>query len=121
MQRRALYRSPWFLHGPTLVVCTLVVAVAAVMSTTPQVVSIFGWEIPELCSWRRWFGIECFGCGMTRSFVFMAHGDIVSAFQMNKLGPVLFSGVAIQIPYRPYVLWRSLSARSAQLRDAAGR
>jgi hypothetical protein len=36
----------------------------------------------------------------------MAHGQFVSAFQLNWLGPVGFSIVLAQIPIRGFKLWQ---------------
>ncbi|NVB80590.1 MAG: DUF2752 domain-containing protein [Kofleriaceae bacterium] len=36
------------------------------------------------------FGIDCPMCGMTRSFVALAHGDIGAAFRFHPAGPLLF-------------------------------
>lgn len=57
-------------------------------------------QLPEMCMSRRIFGISCPGCGLTRSFVAMAHGEFVLAAQANPMGPVLFVLCWIQIPYR---------------------
>ena len=37
------------------------------------------------------FGQECPGCGLTRSFAAMGHGDFESARALNPLGPVLLA------------------------------
>jgi len=83
-----------------------VVFVAAVLSPSPEALSFFGQDIPILCSFRRITGYGCPGCGLTRSFVFMAHFRPLEAFQMNYMGPVLFLGFAFQIPYRLFTVWR---------------
>jgi hypothetical protein len=44
----------------------------------------------SLCLIKLVFGIECLGCGMTRAISSVLHGDIVSAFQHNKLVIVVF-------------------------------
>jgi hypothetical protein len=57
-------------------------------------------SLPPFCMSTRLFGITCPGCGLTRSFVAVAHGEYVLALQMNGLGPVLFFLACLQIPYR---------------------
>ncbi len=56
--------------------------------------------LPDACWSRRIFGIACPGCGLTRSFVALAHGGVQSAFYFNPLGPILFAVCFFQIPYR---------------------
>ena len=50
-----------------------------------------GWPIPKL---RCWFyhatGIPCPGCGLTRSFMAMARGDLLRAVQFHAFGPLLY-------------------------------
>ena len=36
-----------------------------------------------VCLFKNIFGIPCPGCGMTRAFLFIAHGDIRSALELN--------------------------------------
>jgi hypothetical protein len=69
-------------------------------------VSLFGFEVPLLCSFRRMTGYNCPGCGMTRSFAFMAHGHVIEAFRMNAIGPLFFAFLASQVPWRIWRLWR---------------
>ncbi len=57
-------------------------------------------QLPSLCSSRSWFGIECPGCGLTRSFIALASGDLEASFRYHRLGWLLFSAVVLQIPYR---------------------
>jgi hypothetical protein len=58
------------------------------------------------CAFKRLTGIECGGCGLTRSFVSLAHGDVESAVQFNPVGPWIFILALLQIPYRALKLWR---------------
>ncbi len=46
---------------------------------------------PQLCPLRALTGLPCPGCGLTRSWVFAAHGDLASAFGFNAFGPVFFA------------------------------
>ncbi|MBI5251316.1 MAG: DUF2752 domain-containing protein [Desulfomonile tiedjei] len=54
----------------------------------------------DTCLSRRVLGISCPGCGLTRSFVAMAHGETRAAFRYNPMGPILFVVCCFQIPYR---------------------
>lgn len=45
---------------------------------------------PELCPFRAMTGLPCPGCGLTRSWVFLGHGDVGAAVGFNAFGPVLF-------------------------------
>lgn len=42
-----------------------------------------------LCLFNLVMGVPCPGCGMTRSMVRLADGDVVGAFRMHPAGPVL--------------------------------
>jgi hypothetical protein len=43
-----------------------------------------------LCMFRRATGIPCGGCGLTRAFVQLAHGELWSAIQLNPIAPLAF-------------------------------
>jgi hypothetical protein len=62
--------------------------------------------LPELCSFRRMTGMDCAGCGMTRCFISLGHGDVPGAWNYNPAGVLLFGIVVFQIPFRAWQLWR---------------
>src|SRR3954454_16571087 len=45
--------------------------------------------LPPLCLSREWFGVCCPGCGLTRSFVYLAHGDWRASWEAHRLGWLL--------------------------------
>lgn len=47
-------------------------------------------EAIPLCVIRYFSGIECPGCGLTRSFLSMARLDIGDAFRFNAAGPLIY-------------------------------
>lgn len=65
-----------------------------------------GWQMPPLCMSRAWFGIECPGCGLTRSFVSLAQGQVTESLRFHRLGWLMAFAVVIQVPYRLYELNR---------------
>ena len=59
-----------------------------------------GLPLPPMCMSQEWFGVSCPGCGLTRSFVHLAHGDLEASLHSHRLGWLLMAAAAIQIPYR---------------------
>jgi hypothetical protein len=55
---------------------------------------------PPLCVSREWFGVRCPGCGLTRSFIHLAHGRWDAAWHAHRLGWLLALLVLLQFPYR---------------------
>ena len=49
---------------------------------------------PVVCAFRALTGLPCPGCGLTRSFVATAHGELQEAFAFHLFGPFLFLGCA---------------------------
>jgi hypothetical protein len=58
------------------------------------------WPIPSSCPSQVVFGVDCPGCGLTRSFIHLAHGDWRRAFSTHRAGWLLALAVVLQIPYR---------------------
>lgn len=56
--------------------------------------------LPHTCMSRQLFGVECPGCGLTRSVIHLAEGDLKSSWQRHRLGWLLGFAIAVQIPYR---------------------
>ncbi len=63
----------------------------------------FGWlpglPMPEMCWSRSLFGAKCPGCGLTRSLVYLAHGDWRASLTMHRLGMVMALAILAQFPY----------------------
>lgn len=43
---------------------------------------------PVICPFRRLTGLPCPGCGLTRSWVHLMHGDAPAAFAVHWFGPL---------------------------------
>lgn len=50
---------------------------------------------PVLCPFRALTGLPCPGCGLTRSWVYLMHGDIGSSLASNWFGPVLIVAIVL--------------------------
>lgn len=48
---------------------------------------------PILCPFRLITGLSCPGCGLTRSWVYLMHGDWAAALGANIFGPLLVVAV----------------------------
>jgi hypothetical protein len=56
-----------------------------------------GEGIRGLCWFRAVFHIDCPFCGLTRSFVALAHGDVVAALRWHPAGPLLFTAMVVAL------------------------
>lgn len=81
-------------------------AILTVREQTQVLIPLTSIPLPELCMARRWFDLGCPGCGMTRCFIALAHGDLAAAWSYNPAGLLLFAVVAFQVPFRAVQLWR---------------
>jgi len=96
-------------HIILLALSSLVLLMAALLSVQDRsqvIVPLLQFSVPELCMMRRLMGIDCPGCGLTRCFISLAHGDLAAAWSYNPAGLWLFAIMAFQIPFRGYQLWR---------------
>lgn len=59
----------------------------------------------NVCIFKRCTGLPCPGCGMTRSFFAVAHGDLAAAWSHNPFGILVYAGVWCAI------LWSLCAAR----------
>lgn len=86
-----------------------VVVASMILTPSDSAVSLFGVQLPPLCTWKRITGMDCPGCGLTRSFTYMGHGAVLDAFHKHRLGPLLYTAVAAMIPWHGYKLVRSFT------------
>ena len=64
---------------------------------------IAGWG--SICWFHNFTGLPCPGCGLTRAWVTMAHGQLGESLAWHPLGPLLF------VTALGYVIWSSWAAR----------
>jgi len=95
-------------HVVLLILCTGILLASFFLQagSTTVVLPFINRPLPELCMLRRMTGMTCPGCGLTRCFISLAHGDLASAWSYNPAGIWFFGVVALQVPYRSYQLWR---------------
>lgn len=98
-----------------------VIVAAAMLEVLPNervaVRGLASYPLPHLCMSRLLYGFSCPGCGLTRSFIHLAHADWRAAWHVHRCGWLLAALVVAQIPYRALVLarlMRPISARVAQ-------
>ena len=59
-----------------------------------------GFLVPESCFARVYYEVDCPGCGLTRSFIYLADGEIQKSLNANRVGWLLALSVLLQIPFR---------------------
>lgn len=98
-------------HRQMLVLCALALAASPLLEVRaagrvgPR--GLPGLVLPPTCLARQTLGVGCPGCGLTRSFVHLAHGDPAASFASHRLGWLLMALAALQIPYRLHALYGS--------------
>jgi hypothetical protein len=98
-------------HWEVLAVCGCVVVMALALQVLPdrQHVAFRGfadYPMPHLCTARTWLGMKCPGCGLTRSIIYLAHGDWQASLRAHRLGWMMAGVIAFQFPYRLLLLRR---------------
>lgn len=95
-------------HWSMLQICTFVVIMAFLLQTRPDHRVQFRWgpsfPLPESCGSKIFFGVECPGCGLTRSFISLSRGDFSEAWKWNRVGWLLVVALLLQFPYRIWSL-----------------
>ncbi|MHB1038573.1 MAG: DUF2752 domain-containing protein [Pirellulales bacterium] len=92
------------LHGTVLLLSCVVVAAAFLFDVRADericVRGLPAYPLPPSCMSRQYLGLECPGCGLTRSFVHLAHGDWRASLAVHRLGWLLALALLVQFPYR---------------------
>jgi hypothetical protein len=117
-QATPTYRAELLVHAWLLFVCSSIIGMSFLMSSQgskdvilPGMVS----PLPDVCMSRRMVGLDCPGCGMTRSFINISSGNLSRAFAFHPLGIVIYAIVAFQIPFRLTQIARIFSGRAPLL------
>lgn len=113
-QARRRVQLEGMFHYMMLAMCVAVVALSFVLSVRDRrqvVLPVIGQPLPELCHFKRYTGIDCPGCGLTRSFISIAHARWQDAWRYNPAAFLLFPIVLFQIPYRSFQIWRVRTGR----------
>lgn len=61
--------------------------------------------MPELCSSKRILGLPCPGCGLTRAFISISHGQFRRAWEFNATSLFVYPFVFVQIPWNAVQFW----------------
>lgn len=92
----------------TMLYLAIAVVVAAFLLQMPDSDSVsLPWldvNLPTLCGSRALFGVECPGCGLTRSIIALAAGDLEQSLRFHRLGWLMALAIVAQIPYRLFAL-----------------
>ncbi len=85
-------------------IALVTVALAFALEVHPnQRVALRGlpqYPLPPSCFSRTYLGVDCPGCGLTRSFILLAQGDLRASVARHRLGWLLALAVLLQVPYR---------------------
>lgn len=79
----------------------LVLGLAVLLEAGPERAVRVPWlniVLPETCATRRHFGFDCPGCGLTRSFIHIADGDLAAAWRLNWTSVLIFAYAVVQLP-----------------------
>ncbi len=92
----------WVPQAAFLLASSLVLVLAVVLEIRGQRVIVpgVGLALPESCWLKRLTGLECPGCGLTRSMICLVHGNFLEAWDFNPGGYLFFLLIAAQVPYR---------------------
>jgi hypothetical protein len=59
--------------------------------------TLAGYPLPPVCAMKRQFDVPCPGCGLTRSWVAAAHGDLDTSLGFHRLGWLVMFYVGLQV------------------------
>jgi hypothetical protein len=75
--------------------------------------------LPNVCIFLRTTGLPCPGCGLTRSIVAAAHGNMALSFSYHRLGLLILLYVILQFMFNLLYLvipkWRTPLFRSVRV------
>jgi len=96
-------------HWVYLILSAIVLTLAVALDVSSEgrvIVPVLDSPLPESCVFKQLTSVDCPGCGLTRCFICLMHGDIARAWAFNPGGFLFFVVIAGQIPYRMIQIWR---------------
>jgi hypothetical protein len=90
----------------SLIVLLLSFAMVEVPGGRVAVRGLTAYPLPPSCVSRTLLGLNCPGCGLTRSFIHLAEGDWAASWRCHRLGGLLAAVLILQVPYRLVALRR---------------
>jgi len=103
------YAGDILLHRVFLAMATAVIALSFLMSSegkTEVFLPFSNKPMPETCTSKRLLGVDCPGCGLTRAFICISHGEFAKAWKFNAASFLVYAFVFVQIPWHSIQLWR---------------
>jgi hypothetical protein len=79
--------------GLAVLVAAQLAASVVLHSAGDEVVLPGGASLGGTCWFRGVFHVDCPFCGLTRSFVALAHGELAAAVRFHPAGPLLFAAM----------------------------
>ena len=96
-------------HRSMLLGACLVIAASLVFDVRSDQRVILPWTpglpLPVSCLSKTLLHVNCPGCGLTRSFIHLAHGRFAQSVALHRLGWLLALTVLLQLPYRIFALF----------------
>lgn len=94
------HSSHRILHYIILALCLFILAAAFAAAYIDPVFSFITHDPPGpfgLCIFKNITGHDCPGCGLTRSFLYIARGDFTRSLNYHDFGVILFVYLCLQI------------------------
>lgn len=90
-------------HLVVLGVCAGILLFATLLNpvhSTSSHLSLYKISLPDTCTFHNLTGLPCPGCGLTRSLVAAAHGDLAGSLTFHRLGLLTLSYILLQLIFR---------------------
>lgn len=89
--RRKRRARVWLIFFTVLILAFVIISICC-----PGMIADYVKSISPGCTFRKYTGIACPGCGGTRAAGALLHGDIIGAFQYNLLLPIGIFALAVE-------------------------
>lgn len=94
-----------------MLILASVVVVSAFVFRVPsndrvELAGLEGVPMPSMCLSKSLWGVECPGCGLSRSLLCFFQGHLANSLALHRVGWVIAIAVVLQFPYRIVALAR---------------